>query len=520
MLKRALKAAVVLASSAVVIPYAVALIANMVCGWPVQRDRYRRALNPWKVYALNYAILLELTKVRFLGLFYRWQRFYNSASKDILIKNIPFGSNDNFLDIYLPRKQDGCVEPKDRPVIIFLYGGTWGSGDKNMYGLLCSHLADKLQAVVICPNYSIFPKGFVDDMVQDVGEAIKWVKQHVHSFGGSKKKIVLMGHSAGAHLAVLTLLELCIKQLVHDEDSLLLSSEEIAEASAKGNSLELSFVGLSSSSVFHFEEQYFNGDEGRKSARKNLFPGARPAVAENGQGDANGGEVLESFYFVEKPENPENHGDGPADATFPEDPLDAEHHSQAEELATEDPDHEEAAKMVSENEGGLQEAENPEAKELTAAEAEKTQLTEDEDDNDLLSSIKLIIGLAGVYDIVDHFEYESQRGVEDVSTMARAMYDPRHFPQFSPTILAKALPSNIRLPHFHLLHGDSDYVVPFSSSVRFGEALWDRGIRGVEVVILPGCSHYDICLDLMDAGRQWHNSLMTELRRSISSNVV
>lgn len=202
-----------------------------------------------------------------------------------------------------------------------------------------------------------------------------------------------MGHSAGAHLAVLTLLELCIKQLVHDEDSLLLSAEEIAEASAKGNSLELSFVGLSSSSVFHFEEQHFNGndrDEGHKSIRKNLFPGARSAVAESGQGDANGGEVLESFYFVEKPEN---HGDGPADATLPEDLLDAERRSQTVELANEDPEHEEVVKIASEkNEDGLQEAENIEAKELTAVETEKTQLTEDEDDNDLLSSIKLIIG--------------------------------------------------------------------------------------------------------------------------------
>lgn len=86
--------------------------------------------------------------------------------------------------------------------------------------------------------------------------------------------------------------------------------------------------------------------------------------------------------------------------------------------------------------------------------------------------------------------------------------------------LTPVLPLSCRLPRFHLLHGDSDYIVPFSSSVRFGEALWDRGIRGVEVVVLPGCSHYDICLDLMDARRQWHNSLMTELRRSISSNVV
>ena len=45
-----------------------------------------------------------------------------------------------------------------RPVVVFIYGGSWGSGDKSMYGLLASQLADNLSAVVICPNYSIYPK--------------------------------------------------------------------------------------------------------------------------------------------------------------------------------------------------------------------------------------------------------------------------------------------------------------------------------------------------------------------------
>jgi len=42
-----------------------------------------------------------------------------------------------------------------------MYGGSWGSGDKSMYGLLASQLADNLSAVVICPNYSIYPKVFI-----------------------------------------------------------------------------------------------------------------------------------------------------------------------------------------------------------------------------------------------------------------------------------------------------------------------------------------------------------------------
>jgi len=47
-----------------------------------------------------------------------------------------------------------------RPVVVFIYGGSWGSGDKSMYGLLASQLADCLSAVVICPNYSTYPKVF------------------------------------------------------------------------------------------------------------------------------------------------------------------------------------------------------------------------------------------------------------------------------------------------------------------------------------------------------------------------
>ena len=59
------------------------------------------------------------------------------------------------MDLYIP---DGMSEGDDRPLVVFVYGGTWGSGDKNMYGLVCSNLAKKLNAIVCCPNYSIYPK--------------------------------------------------------------------------------------------------------------------------------------------------------------------------------------------------------------------------------------------------------------------------------------------------------------------------------------------------------------------------
>jgi len=43
-------------------------------------------------------------------------------------------------------------------VVVFVYGGAWGSGDRSIYCLLALQMAKELNASVICPDYSIFPK--------------------------------------------------------------------------------------------------------------------------------------------------------------------------------------------------------------------------------------------------------------------------------------------------------------------------------------------------------------------------
>ena len=58
----------------------------------------------------------------------------------------------NLLDVYRDRR-----ESVRRGVIVFLYGGAWGSGDKAMYPLLARTLV--LEGfVVVIPNYTLFPR--------------------------------------------------------------------------------------------------------------------------------------------------------------------------------------------------------------------------------------------------------------------------------------------------------------------------------------------------------------------------
>jgi len=96
-----------------------------------------------------------------------------------LLQNIAYGSNGNCLDVYFPMeetvKKDAAQSEFRRPVVVFIYGGSWGSGDKSMYGLLASQLADNLSAVVICPNYSIYPK-------VSIQQSTTTFRQHLKTF--------------------------------------------------------------------------------------------------------------------------------------------------------------------------------------------------------------------------------------------------------------------------------------------------------------------------------------------------
>ena len=69
-----------------------------------------------------------------------------------------YGRNSQKLDLYFPKSHSEAGDTKSYPVVVFVYGGAWGSGDKSMYGLLCSSLANRLDVIVCCPNQSTYPK--------------------------------------------------------------------------------------------------------------------------------------------------------------------------------------------------------------------------------------------------------------------------------------------------------------------------------------------------------------------------
>lgn len=115
--------------------------------------------------------------------------------------NPPSGEGDKHkLDIYNPT---GKV---NNPVIVFVYGGAWKQGDKNIYMELGNTMAGYYNITTVIINYELStdPWNAVHpDHILDVANAFKWIYNHIEEYGGDRENIYLFGQSAGAHLVSL-----------------------------------------------------------------------------------------------------------------------------------------------------------------------------------------------------------------------------------------------------------------------------------------------------------------------------
>ncbi len=116
--------------------------------------------------------------------------------------NVAYGDDPKqTLDLYLPDNRNQL----STKLIVLVHGGGWSDGDKNDLNTLIPSLQNRLPGYAIANiNYRLAKNGqnLFPTQENDVKKAVDYLINHANSLGYSKK-IVLIGLSAGAHLALL-----------------------------------------------------------------------------------------------------------------------------------------------------------------------------------------------------------------------------------------------------------------------------------------------------------------------------
>ena len=121
--------------------------------------------------------------------------------------NIAYGSDTlQKLDVYLPKSRAQKSSNQTlAPILFVVHGGAWSIGDKAHQGLI-QHKATYWNQQgwgVISVNYRLVPKVTVQQQTQDIADALNFVQKNASNWQADSHKIMIMGHSAGAHLVTL-----------------------------------------------------------------------------------------------------------------------------------------------------------------------------------------------------------------------------------------------------------------------------------------------------------------------------
>jgi acetyl esterase/lipase len=114
-------------------------------------------------------------------------------------RNIPYAEpahERQVLDVYSP------PHAKNLPVVFWIHGGGWQTGDKSSVQIKPQAFMDK-GFVFVSTNYRLLPSVDMATIVRDVAKSIHWVHDHIAAHGGDPDRLFIMGHSAGAQLAAL-----------------------------------------------------------------------------------------------------------------------------------------------------------------------------------------------------------------------------------------------------------------------------------------------------------------------------
>lgn len=130
----------------------------------------------------------------------RWSRAAQlSREKSVCRLDLAYGTHaSERLDLFPAQTEHSALAP----VLVFIHGGYWRALDKADHSFIAPVFTDE-GAMVVIPNYALCPSVSMEHIPLQLVQALAWVWRHAAEHGGDPNQIVLVGHSAGGHLAAM-----------------------------------------------------------------------------------------------------------------------------------------------------------------------------------------------------------------------------------------------------------------------------------------------------------------------------
>jgi len=101
------------------------------------------------------------------------------------------------LDVFAP---PGPAPSGGRPALLYVHGGYWQGGDKDIYSFLAP-AATRMGALYIAATYDLCPTVTMTALVEQTRQVVDWLHVHAGEIGLDPGRLVVAGHSAGGHIA-------------------------------------------------------------------------------------------------------------------------------------------------------------------------------------------------------------------------------------------------------------------------------------------------------------------------------
>lgn len=122
-----------------------------------------------------------------------------SVTQNQRLTNVSYGTDVRHrMDVFLPANRTS-----ETKLVILIHGGAWVAGDKSIFTSLQDTLLARGIASVNMNYRYVSAKVHSDDLMEDIDKVVQYTIDNAEKWQVGKNKIVIGGHSAGAHMALM-----------------------------------------------------------------------------------------------------------------------------------------------------------------------------------------------------------------------------------------------------------------------------------------------------------------------------